>query len=191
MSTPDISADELIANYREENIPRVKLALADLDGVHRGKYVSLDKFADIAGGTAGFCDCVLGWDVNDQLYDNAKFTGWHTAFPDAKYRIDLTTERRLPDEDNTPLFIVDFTGDDGGLHPICPRNQLRRILQKAEGMGHTARMAFEYEFFIFDETPHTLREKNYRDLTPLSPGNFGYSVIRNSALSDLFHEFMD
>jgi glutamine synthetase len=52
-------------------------------------------------------------------------------------------------------------------------------------------MAFEYEFFIFDETPHTLREKNYRNLTPLSPGNFGYSVIRNSALSDLFHEFMD
>ena len=117
MSTPDISADALIAKYREENIPRVKLAYADLDGVHRGKYVSLDKFASIAGGTAGFCDCVLGWDVNDQLYDNAKFTGWHTAFPDAKYRIDLATERRLPDEDNTPLFILDFEGDDGGLKP--------------------------------------------------------------------------
>ena len=191
MSAPDISADELIAKYREENIARVKLAFADLDGVHRGKYVSLEKFAGIAGGTAGFCDCVLGWDVNDQLYDNAKFTGWHTAFPDAKYRIDLTTERRLPDEDGTPLFIVDFKGDDDGLHPICPRNQLRRVLQKTKGMGYGARMAFEYEFFIFDETPHTIREKNYRDLTPLSPGNFGYSVIRNSALSDLFHEFMD
>ena len=121
MSTPDISADSLIAKYREENIPRVKLAFADLDGVHRGKYVSLDKFAGIAGGTAGFCDCVLGWDVNDQLYDNAKFTGWHTAFPDAKYRVDLTTERRLPDEDNTPLFIVDFEGnsDDDGVPAVA------------------------------------------------------------------------
>jgi len=191
MSAPDISADELIAKYREENIARVKLAFADLDGVHRGKYVSLEKFAGIAGGTAGFCDCVLGWDVNDQLYDNATFTGWHTAFPDAKYRIDLATERRLPDEDGTPLFIVDFKGDDDGLHPICPRNQLRRVLQKTKGMGYGARMAFEYEFFIFDETPHTIREKNYRDLTLLSPGNFGYSVIRNSAHADLFHEFMD
>jgi len=191
MTNPDISADQLIAQYHEENIPRVKLAFADLDGVHRGKYVSLDKFESIASGTAGFCDCVLGWDVNDQLYDNAKFTGWHTAFPDAKYRIDLATERRLPDEDNTPLFIVDFTGEKDGLHPICPRNQLRRVLQKATGLGYGARMAFEYEFFIFDETPHTIREKNFRNLTPLSPGNFGYSVIRNSALSDLFHEFMD
>jgi len=192
MSTTDISADQLIAKYREENIPRVKLAFADMDGVHRGKYVSLDKFATITDGTAGFCDCVLGWDVNDQLYDNASFTGWHTAFPDAPYRIDLTTERRLPDEMDCPLFIVEFTGgDDGGLHPVCPRNLLRRVLQKAGDMGHAARMAFEYEFFIFDETPHTLREKNYQNLTPLSPGNFGYSVQRNSALSDLFHEFMD
>ena len=191
MSKTEISADQLIATYREENIARVKLAFADLDGVHRGKYISLDKFADIAGGTSGFCDCVLGWDVNDQLYDNATFTGWHTAFPDAEYRIDLTTERRLPDEDNCPLFIVDFISEENGLHPVCPRNQLRRVLQKAEGMGYSVRMAFEYEFFIFDETPHTLREKNYQNLTPLSPGNFGYSVLRNSSLSDLFHEFMD
>ena len=191
MSKTEISADQLIATYREENIARVKLAFADLDGVHRGKYISLDKFADIAGGTSGFCDCVLGWDVNDQLYDNATFTGWHTAFPDAKYRVDLTTERRLPDEENYPLFIVDFISEENGLHPVCPRNQLRRVLQKAEGMGYSARMAFEYEFFIFDETPHTLREKNYQNLTPLSPGNFGYSVLRNSSLSDLFHEFMD
>ena len=191
MSETEISADQLSATYREENIARVKLAFADLDGVHRGKYISLDKFADIAGGTSGFCDCVLGWDVNDQLYDNATFTGWHTAFPDAKYRVDLTTERRLPDEENYPLFIVDFISEENGLHPVCPRNQLRRVLQKAEGMGYSARMAFEYEFFIFDETPHTLREKNYQNLTPLSPGNFGYSVLRNSSLSDLFHEFMD
>ena len=191
MSKTEISADQLIATYREENIARVKLAFADLDGVHRGKYISLDKFADIAGGTSGLCDCVLGWDVNDQLYDNATFTGWHTAFPDAKYRVDLTTERRLPDEENYPLFIVDFISEENGFHPVCPRNQLRRVLQKAEGMGYSVRMAFEYEFFIFDETPHTLREKNYQNLTPLSPGNFGYSVLRNSSLSDLFHEFMD
>tara|TARA_B100001123_G_scaffold54708_2_gene57891 strand:+ start:901 stop:2280 length:1380 start_codon:yes stop_codon:yes gene_type:complete len=191
MSTSKISADELIKRYRDKNVSRVKLAFADLDGVHRGKYISLDKFASIAAGTSGFCDCVLGWDVNDQLYDNASFTGWHTAFPDAKYCVDLTTERSLPDEDNCPLFIVEFVGEENGLHPICPRNLLRRILQKADTMGFSAHMAFEYEFFIFDETPQTLREKNYQNLTPLSPGNFGYSVLRNSSLSDLFHEFMD
>ena len=191
MPNSEISAAELTAQFRKEKVKRVKLAFADIDGVHRGKYIALDKFASIADDEAGFCDCILGWDVNDQLYDSAQFTGWHTAFPDAKYRIDLSSMRRLPDEDNTPLFLIEFVGEKEGWHPICPRNLLKRILHKARLMGHDVRLAFEYEFFVFRETPHSIREKNYQNLTPLSPGYFGYSVLRNSAYSDLFHEFMD
>ena len=88
---------DLIAQYQTEGIKRIKFAVCDIDGVLRGKYISLEKFISIAAGTSGFCDCVLGWDVADQLYDNATFTGWHTAYPDALVRLDLTTERRLKD----------------------------------------------------------------------------------------------
>ena len=69
----------LIDQYEKDGIKRVKLAFTDIDGVHRGKYVSLSKFASILNSGAGFCDCVLGWDIDDQLYDNARFTGWHTV----------------------------------------------------------------------------------------------------------------
>ena len=58
-------------------------------------------------------------------------------------------------------------------------------------MGFGAKYSFEYEFFVFKETPHSVREKNYQDLTPLSPGMFGYSVLRNVWLSELFNEFID
>ncbi len=94
----EINLNQKIAAYRKEGITRVKLGVTDIDGVLRGKYISLDKFESIADSTSGFCDCVLGWDMNDQLYDNVGFTGWHTAFPDALYRLDLTTERRLTDQ---------------------------------------------------------------------------------------------
>jgi glutamine synthetase len=57
--------------------------------------------------------------------------------------------------------------------------------------GFYAQLAFEYEFFIFNETPQTVREKNYANLEPLSQGNFGYSILRTGALSDLFNDFMD
>ncbi|MBD3648526.1 MAG: glutamine synthetase, partial [Pseudomonadales bacterium] len=148
------SADQLIACYREEGIDRVKLGVTDVDGVLRGKYISLDKFESIAGSTGGFCDCVMGWDVVDELYDNAAFTGWHTAFPDALYRLDLTTERRLKDENDIPYFIGEFVDNDGeSLHPICPRSRLKHVLSIAGDMGYMPRMAFEYEFFIFRETP--------------------------------------
>lgn len=181
-----------LKQYREEGVRRVKLAFADMEGVHRGKYVSLDKFESITSSISGFCDCVLGWDINDQLYDNAKFTGWHTAFPDAKYKIDLSTERRLVGEHNTPFYLMEFVdNDEKSSHPICPRSLLKRVLKRCESVGYGLNLAFEYEFFLFDETPHSVREKNYQNLTPFTPGNFGYSIQRSNAKSNLFHEFMN
>ena len=185
-------ADVLIADYSEEGIQRIKLGVTDIDGVIRGKYISLDKFESIASSTSGFCDCVFGWDVDDQLYDNATFTGWHTAFPDALFRLDLTTERRLKEENNIPYFIGEVVNaEQKCVHPICPRSRRKHVLSMMESMGLKASMAFEYEFFIFKETPQSVRDKNYQDLVPLSEGNFGYSTLRTLVLSDLFNEFMD
>jgi glutamine synthetase len=192
---PDLIKENLIqakiATYKKTGINKVKVAVTDIDGVMRGKYVSLEKFEGILHGTGGFCDCVFGWDTNDVLYDNAKFTGWHTAYPDALYKIDLKSERMIPDE-QVPLYLADFVAGDGqSLHPICPRNVFKRVLQKAEDMGLGCNLAFEYEFFVFDETPQSVREKNYHNLKPLTPGMFGYSILRNSAQSDLFQDLMD
>ena len=183
--------DDLIAQYHNEGVQRIKLVFADIDGIHRGKYVSLDKFASILKNGGGFCDCILGWDSNDQLYDNSKFTGWHTGFPDAYYQVDLSSERRIPDEKDTPLFVIDLVDKDGNDHPICPRSVLKRILLQAQNDNIEVKLAFEYEFFVFDETPHSIREKNYQNLTNFTPGNFGYSTLRSSVHSELYHEFMD
>lgn len=72
--------------YRERGANKVKLGLTDIDGVIRGKYVSLDKFAGLLADQGGFCDCVFGWDMDDQLYDAGQYTGWHTGFPDTGFK---------------------------------------------------------------------------------------------------------
>src|ERR1700722_13225885 len=74
-----------IVDLRE--LSHVKLGVFDIDGILRGKYLSREKFFSALDGGFGFCDVVLGWDSNDQLYDNVSFTGWHTAYPDAPVRI--------------------------------------------------------------------------------------------------------
>ena len=183
--------EQKLKDLEAEGVNKVKIALTDIDGVLRGKYLSLKKFKSVAKSFGGFCDCVLGWDCEDQLYDNATFTGWHTAFPDALFKIDLSTERRLPEEADVPFFLGEFVYLNDELHPICPRSLLHRVLKRAETMGFGVRYSFEYEFFVFKETPHSVREKNYQNLTPLSPGMFGYSVLRNVWLSELFNEFID
>ena len=180
-----------LKNYADRGVSRVKLGLTDLDGVIRGKYISLAKFASVMEKGGGFCDCVFGWDVDDQLYDNATFTGWHTGFPDAPYRLLSETERWLEDE-GVPYFIGEFVAaDDDQYHPLCPRSALRRVLGLADQLGIDVRMGLEYEFFVFDETSHTVHEKAFRNLTPVTPGNFGYSMLRASTQADLFNGLMD
>jgi len=43
---------------------------------------------------------------------------------------------------------------------------------------------------VFNETPESVRAKHYRNLTPLAPGWFGYSVLRNSTHSDFYRELL-
>lgn len=181
-----------LAGWQQAGDRRLKLGLVDVDGVLRGKYISLDKFAGSLDSDPGFCDCVLGWDVADQLYDNASLTGWHTGFPDARFRLDAGSERRIPGED-TPFLLGDFVVADAGgtsRHPACPRGRLRSVLVRAAALGYRPRLGFEYEFFVFRETPQSLRVKGFRDLEPLTPGNFGYSVLRASAEAELFTALM-
>lgn len=165
----------------------VKVALTDVDGILRGKYMSREKFFSALEKGFAFCDVIVGWDNNDQLYDNTRYTGWHTAYPDAPVRILPETMRRLPFENDLPFFLCELADQ---AEAVCPRAMLRRMLDKAAGMGFGLKAAFEYEFFMFDETPHSVREKNYRNLTSLTPGFFGYSVLRNSVWADLYHELL-
>ena len=183
----DETLDAKLAAYRERGVRQVMLGLADIDGVLRGKYVSLAKFASLLRKGGGFCDCVFGWDVDDQLYDSGPEapTGWHTGFPDARYRLVVASERALPG--GSPYFIGEFVGQaDEEAHPVCPRAVLRRVLARAAKAGLTAKAGFEYELFVFRETPSSARAKGYRDLVPFTPGNFGYSVLRAAAHAEEF-----
>jgi len=57
-------------------------------------------------------------------------------------------------------------------------------------MGFDAFAALEYEFFMFEETPESIREKNYSNLKPMTPGWFGYSMIRNSTHASLHQQIL-
>ena len=172
----------------ERNLRHIKIGIFDVDGILRGKYISKAKFFSALDNGFGFCDVVLGWDSDDQLYDNVEFTGWHTGYPDAATRIIPESCRDLPFEENGLLFLAEF---EGKAEEICPRSLLKRVLKHASDMGYELQAAFEYEFFVFDETRDSIREKNYQNLKPIAPGNFGYSVLRNSVDVDIYQQILD
>ena len=171
----------------ERSLQHVKVGVFDNDGILRGKYLDRHKFFAALEKGMGFCDVVLGWDSNDQQYDNITFTGWHTAFPDAPVRLLPQTCRALPLEGDMLLFLGEFAGP---AEEVCPRATLRRVLERAAAMGYSASAAAEYEFFLFSETPASVRAKGYRGLTNFTPGYFGYSVLRSSVHVELYQALL-
>jgi glutamine synthetase len=181
------TAEDARAIVEERGLSHVKVGVFDADGVLRGKYMGRKKFFSALSGGFGFCDVVLGWDSNDQLYDNVKFTGWHTAYPDAAVRILPETCRDVPFEDGMLLFLGEFAAP---AEAICPRGVLRRVLAQADAMGFAVKAAAEFEFFLFEETPHSVREKGYRGLKNLTPGFFGYSMLRSSVHAEFYRDLL-
>lgn len=175
---PEASA--VLDLVRASSSDYVKVAIVDIDGVLRGKYLEKTKFLDAAQGDGfGFCDVVFGWDSSDECYDNVSYTGWQSGYPDGSVRIDLSTHRRIPWEDQRDFFLCDYVGSGAG-YDVCPRLVLKSVVDRAAEAGYMGKFGLEFEWFNFSETPKSVTDKGFRDLEPLTPGMFGYSLTRQT-----------
>lgn len=170
---------------------KVKIAFADIDGILRGKYISREKFFSIADQGTGFCNVIFGWDAGDVAYDNTTYTGWHTGYPDAPATIDLSTFRKIPWENDVPFFLGEMVSKDGTPAPVCPRQLLKKVLKDAISEGYAPYFSQEFEWYNFAETPQSLHDKQYKNLTPLTPGMFGYSLLRTSLQNTFFTDLFE
>lgn len=170
---------DIIKDIKRYDGGHIKFGIVDIDGVFRGKMISKKKFLDSLDNIIGFCNVIFGWDVNDQVYDGCGVTGWHTGFPDSSASIDLSTYRIIPWNENTPLFLADFHQSDE-LSGVCPRTLLKRIGEQCRNAGYVPKFSSEYEWFNFSETPQSLKQKGMAEPEPLTPGMFGYSLLRSS-----------
>src|SRR4029079_12074837 len=118
---------EFWRRIEDEGVRWAKIGGFDIDGVLRGKYVALDKLRSALEKGFGFCDVIFGWDMADNLYDNAKVTGWHTGYPDTLSVLDPSTLRRVPWEPGVAALLCDFRDSAGNPHPACPRSLLKRV----------------------------------------------------------------
>lgn len=181
---------DVIELIQELDVKNVKFGVTDIDGVLRGKIISTKKFLKAVQNDIGFCNVIFGWDINDQCYDNSKVSGWHTGYPDSFATIDPDSYRKIPWDDNKPFFLGDFENSDE-LQNVCPRTLLKRVRSQAMEMGFYPKFSTEFEWFNFAESPNSFKDKSYRNPTPISPGMFGYSVLRASQFSDYINQLFD
>jgi glutamine synthetase len=179
---------EIIEYVQSHNSGKVKIAFADIDGILRGKYIAVEKFLSVIESGTGFCDVIFGWDAGDVTYDNVTFTGWHSGYPDCPAKLDLSTFRKIPWEDNLAFFLGEMMDKDGKPSTVCPRQLLKRILNTATLEGFSPVFSQEFEWFNFAETPQSSHDKGYRNLNLLTPGMFGYSILRTTLKNEYFKD---
>jgi len=186
-----MSVKEILDYVKSHPSGKVKIAFTDIDGVLRGKYMSVDKFLSVAESTTGFCDVIFGWDMGDHAYEKIQYTGWHTGYPDAAGKLDLATFRKIPWEDGVAFFLGDFVDQNNQPCDVCPRQLLKKIANEAINAGYKPVFSQEFEWYNFSETPESAQQKLYRNLTPLTPGMFGYSILRSSLKNPFFSDLFE
>lgn len=186
----DVTEKKVTSNAPDDN--KIKVAVADIDGILRGKYLHSNKLQEIKDKGFGFCDVVFGWDSMDKCYDFQGVTGWHTGYPDGTAKIDPSTYRRIPWENNIPFYIADFSTDEKYNQVSCPRSILKKIGLQASEMGFKPMFSQEFEWFNYDITPDEFYKSEFHNIKPMSPGMFGYSILRtalnNAYFTDLFDQ---
>lgn len=180
-----------LAAVRKSGANKVKVACSDIDGVLRGKYLHKDKFEGATDSGFGFCDVVFGWDSGDITYDNAQVTGWQHGFPDALAQLDLNTHRNVPWDGGVDFFLGEFINADGSAYAVCPRQTLKRVLKRADKLGFQVMTGMEFEWFNFLETPQSWAAKKGVNPETLTPGMFGYSLLRMNQNREFFSALMD
>ena len=156
---PDVSgaarsAKDVLEELRRSPAQKVKVAVTDIDGVLRGKYLHKDKFLSAAeGGGFGFCNVVFGWDSADVCYDNATVHRVAHRVPGRGgadrplHRAHRALGRRRP------VLPRRLRGRQGAPLPVCPRQLLKKIVARAQAAGFTPKAGLEFEWFNFEETP--------------------------------------
>ncbi|KAH9997320.1 glutamine synthetase/guanido kinase [Russula vinacea] len=171
-----------------------KVKVAAVDGVLRGKFMSKDKFlSSISSDGFGFCSIIFGWDLQDANYSRELLiSNSANGYRDLIATIDLSTFRRIPWENNVPFFLVSFLDPETKAPvSVCPRGVLKKLVGKADQSGWLCIAGIEFEYFQFKENAHSLAEKKFVNLQPLTPGMHGYSLLRTQLNNGYFHDIFD
>ncbi len=175
MPKSEMTAEGFEAHLREMGAKSVHIGMVDPDGEFRDKLVSADKAVKLAAEGYPFCEVLYYWDIAEQTYRDG-------AFVDRPAALQTETLRTYPFADDMALCLADFTGDFGRR---SPRNVCLAQIEEAASLGFDVHSAFEFEFFVFDETAESMRAKQYRDLTHFAQGNRTYSLQTSALHGDL------
>ncbi len=145
-------------------IDTVLACMVDMQGRLIGKRVTGHYFVEHVSEEMHACDYLLTVDMEMEPVPGYEAASWDLGYGDLALRPDLRTLRRIPWLPATALVMCDCCDHHGADLAHAPRSILKKQTEKASAMGFLAKTASELEFYVFDETFDSAREKRYEQL---------------------------
>jgi glutamine synthetase len=170
---------DLLKAIEKGEIVEVEMAWADHQGYPRGKRIPANVFLGRLEKGIAFADASLTWNYAGDVLDGCKISGWETGYPDYFLIPDLTTARRLPWRDGVAFVTGELKDHHGELVRTAPRSVLSRVVDRLAGLGYTASIGAEIEFYLVDDAA-----------VPQTDGIQCYSLAKANELEPTFSELL-
>lgn len=164
----------------------VLVAFPDMYGRLLGKRYDARYFLQAADKGLHFCDYLLACDMEMDPVPGYQFASWKEGYRDAWGQIDWDTLRHASWLPKSALVLCDIRAEySKELVSIVPRSVLRRQLARAQAVGLLPMGAVELEFFVFQETYDSAREKHYHDLQTFGSYIEDYHLFQGTKVEGL------
>ncbi len=165
----------------DPDLAAAHVGIFDFTGAFREKRLDADAFRNVLRHGWHFIDALPYW-----MHDESCFV--ERGFVDEAVAVDADSIRPYPFEPSALLAIADYTGPSAA---ISPRATLKRLTDKAAGLGLEAVGGFEFETIFLDEDGDSLRDKEWRGMTAALTENRCWSAVAPAADSGFLLEVHD
>ena len=172
----------LAAAVTEGEIDTVLTVFPDMYGRLLGKRVTARFFLDhVAEGGTHVCDYLLACDMEMDPVPGYRFASWEAGYGDMRAAPDLSTLRRITWLPGTALVLCDlFTDPSGEPVEVAPRRLLQQQITRARELGFKVMGGSELEFYVFNETYDTARQKRYHGLITSAAYVEDYHILQGT-----------
>ena len=160
---PDLLAP--VPEASRSNVQVYRLEATNHEGSFLGKNVAPSKFASGSESGFAFADLLFGLDLGNLPQLGFAYPDWRGHLEDVYFRPDMSTQVEW--QPGVESVIGDFWLKNGEPVPICPRNLVKKMVDRLAALGFTATVAVEIEATLFEEPIQEARSRGYRNLTPL------------------------
>ncbi|ORB28466.1 glutamine synthetase family protein [Mycolicibacterium parafortuitum] len=153
LSEPQVgaAADELRDGIADGTLHEIEVAWSDPFGHAAGKRIPAAQFLERATGTGfAFCEAALGWNTDGTVIDGLRLTNWDGGYPDVYAVPDFSTFTRVPWRPGVGHVISDIVTHHRTPSLLDPRAVLKRVLARLDGLGYTAKIGVEFEFYLLE-----------------------------------------